>query len=311
MADNMPDADLNEDDLEITDLRPHGVRERGGVWRRRLATRAWQRLALGLSLVLLIAILLGSSPLVADTLWRLINKSAAPSPTAAAVFSPTESVSAATPPAPEPPVATPTTLPGVSEVPVLGPSPANCGGEPPTLTQVGPPWGSLAVGRAPVVLSGFIGPYATLRLGSVAAANAYGWTAPYTQYGWPAPIGLVLRSDFAGPVTLSGWNQRDGHPLWFGFIEAGVWGAPQRVVPTYVLDPAHPAVPAGGSTSTEAETFWYGYVFLPGAGCYTLAAAWPGGGWQVTISAGRPPDRSGYRPVGRAWLHAVQLPNLV
>src|SRR5262245_30412838 len=72
--------------------------------------------------------------------------------------------------------------------------------------------------------------------------------------------------------TLSGWDPRTGHPLWFGFIVAGEWGAPAHVAPSFALDLAHPAVPAGGWT--ETETFWYGYAFLPGAGCYTLAATW-------------------------------------
>jgi hypothetical protein len=300
MAEDGSDVGRDDDDLEITDLHPRSVREHGGdVWRRRFAARAWQRLAIGLGLLLSVAVLLGG-PTLGDALGRLTGTGAAPSPTAvpAALFSPTETVSAATPPAPESPVAPPTALPGGVGVPTLGPAPANCGGEPPTLTQAGPPWDSQAIGREPVLLGGFVGPYATLRLGPDAAANAYGWTAPYTRYGWPAPIGLVLRSDFAGPVTLSGRDLRTGHPLWFGFIEAGVWGAPQRVVPVFTLDLANPSVPAGGATASEA--FWYGYAFLPGAGCYMIAATWPGGGWQITVSAAGSPNRVGYRPAGRA-----------
>jgi hypothetical protein len=134
------------------------------------------------------------------------------------------------------------------------------------------------------VLGGFIGRYATMPLGPAASDMAYGWTAPYSRYGWPAPIGLVLQSGAAGPVTLSGWDSHTGYPLWFGFITAGEWGAPKQVVPVFTLDPAHPSVPVGGWTSTER--FWYGYAFVPGAGCYTLAASWPGGGWRVTVSAG-------------------------
>ncbi len=148
----------------------------------------------------------------------------------------------------------------------------------------GPPWGSESVGRDPVLLSGFNGSYPTLRLGPAAVANAYQWQAPYTRYGWPAPIGLILKSGFTGPVTLSGADPRTGHPLWFGLVVAGVWGAPDKILPTYSLDPVNPLIPAGGAT--DAEKFWYGYIFLPGAGCYTVAASWPGGGWQATISAG-------------------------
>ena len=56
-------------------------------------------------------------------------------------------------------------------------------------------------------------------------------------------------------------------------------------MPAYVLDPANPSVPAGGAS--DNEVFWYGYVFLPGAGCYTISASWPGGGWQALVSAGQ------------------------
>jgi hypothetical protein len=142
-----------------------------------------------------------------------------------------------------------------------------------------------SIGRAPILVGGFIGPYATLPLGPVARAMAYTWAAPYSLYGWPAPIGLIiLNSRITGPVTLSGWDLRTGYPLWFGFIVAGVWGAPQQVRHTFTLDLPNPSFPAGGWDTTE--TFWYGYAFVPGAGCYAIAATWPGGSWQVIVSAG-------------------------
>ena len=61
----------------------------------------------------------------------------------------------------------------------------------------------------------------------------------------------------------------------FGFIQAGGFGAPVDVETTYALDPTRPIIPPGGVDSTGV--FWYGYAFLPGAGCYTLAASWQGG----------------------------------
>ena len=68
-----------------------------------------------------------------------------------------------------------------------------------------------------------------------------------------------------GSVTLSGWDPRIGYPLWFGFITAGQWGPPARVVPSFTLDPANPSVPAG---------------------CYVLSTTWPGGAWRVAVSTG-------------------------
>ncbi len=178
-----------------------------------------------------------------------------------------------------------TALPGVVGAPALDSAPASCGGASAMRHGDGPPWGSESIGHDPVLISGFSGSYPTLPLGQVAVESAYQWQAPYTRYGWPAPIGLILKSGFTGPVTLTGSDPRTGHPLWFGLITAGVWGAPEKITPAYQLDPAHPPIPAGGVTDTEQ--FWYGYIFLPASGCYNVTVSWPGGGWQMTISAGR------------------------
>ena len=152
------------------------------------------------------------------------------------------------------------------------------------LTADGPPIRSGAIGSTPVLVGTFVGPYATMPLGPVASANAYGWTAPYSLFGWPAPIDLILKSGVAGPVTLSGLDPRTGHPVWFGLVVPGKWGAPQHISPTLSIDPTHPAIPAGGDSG--AEVFWYGYAFVPTSGCYVLTASWPGGSWRITISAG-------------------------
>lgn len=277
--------ELDENELEITNLRPRrGHMHSGDARRPRFTVRTWQRLALGLGLVLLVAALLVSSLFGVGTPWGPSSTSIPSAPPAGA-FIPTETLSAALPSTPDASLAAPTALPGVTGVPALAPAPTSCGGAPPSLTAGVPPHGGWAIGRAPVLLGGFIGPSATMPLGPTATTMAYGWMAPYSLYGWPAPIGLVLNADISGgPVTLSGWDPRTGYPLWFGFVVAGEWGAPKHVVTAFVLDPIHPSVPAGGWTSSE--TFWYGYAFLPGAGCYTLAATWPGGAWRVTVSAG-------------------------
>ena len=282
MTKDTPDPSRVEDELEVTDLRPQRIRARGVARLPGLPTRAWQRLILGLGLVLLVAVLL-AGPLSGSTMFAGFSATRA-LPTATQFLGPSPAVSTAPPPTPTSSLLQPTALPRSSPVPALGSAPARCSQESPALTQDGPPNVGEAIGSAPVLLGGFVGPYATLPLGTAASANSYDWSAPHSVYGWPAPIGLILSSGVTGPVTLSGWDVRTGHPLWFGFVVAGVWGAPQYIAPIFRLDPAHPVIQVGGWTSSEQ--FWYGYAFLPGAGCDTLVATWPGGSWRITVSAG-------------------------
>jgi len=279
MTDGEPERNETMDELEVTDLRPRRMRSGSGrAYPPRPDAWPWRRLALGVSLLLLLAVLLGGQPPIRDALRWLARAPASSTATAEPLpfLTPATTLSAR--------LAGPTAVPGATGVPALGAAPASCAGPPPALTRAGPPQ-YRAVGRAPLWVSGFTGSYATLRLGPAASANAFGWAAPYTRYGWPAPILLVLQSGFTEPVTLSGWDLRDGHPLWFGVVEAGVWGPPTRVVTPFTLDPAHLPFDAGGGDGTGA--FWYGYAFLPSAGCYALAATWAGGSWQVMVSAGR------------------------
>jgi hypothetical protein len=165
------------------------------------------------------------------------------------------------------------------------PAPANCAGKAPSLTVVGALSLGMAVGAAPVWVGGFSSTYPTLVIGAHDAF--FGWIMHYyPPYGWPAPVDLVVSNNASGPVTLTGWDPRDGHALYFTFF-APVSGEPRPVdiTPLLVLDPQNPQVPVGDSRTTE--TFWYGFVFAPHAGCFVLSATWPGGNWQVIISAGR------------------------
>jgi hypothetical protein len=284
-GDSESEAHDDDDEMEISDLRPRATHPRSiRVAHPHFMTQSRRRMAIGLGLVLIVAILLASQPFIRDPLQGLVNATLFPTPLPTATAIPTATPLVANLPTPPAFVTMPTALPGVADIPTIESAPASCGGTRPVLSPGGPPFNAQSIGSAPVLLGGFTAPNATLLLGPHAMANSYSWPAPYSRYGWPAPIGLKLQSGFNAPVTLSGRDLRTGYPLWFGFIEAGVWGAPKLITSTYTLDPAHPPVPAGGSTDTE--TFWYGYVFLPGAGCYTLAAFWPGGGWHFTISAG-------------------------
>lgn len=51
-----------------------------------------------------------------------------------------------------------------------------------------------------------------------------------------------------------------------------------------VLDPGYPGHPISAFGDDWAE--WGSYVFLPGAGCYSMEAMWPGEHWLVYFAAG-------------------------
>ena len=275
MAEEQPDTQHGDDELEITDLRLPQLPAGSPTRLPSFSTRAWQRVVVGLSLVLLVTILLANL-LSGGGAVRGLSRTAA-SPTATQMAGPTQAVSSQL---------APTVVPNSSASLAVGPAPARCSQDSPVLTADGNPSVGMAIGKAPVLVGGFVGPSATLLVGPAASArlNFPGWTEPYTRYGWPALIDLILHTGITGPVALLGKDVQTGYPLWFGFVVAGVGGAPQQVAPTLGLDPAHPAIPAGGEAGME--DFWFGYAFLPGAGCYTLDASWPGGSWHVTISAG-------------------------
>ncbi len=271
-----PDDDV---DLEVTDLRPVGERgrdaDRGGD-RRISLKRAWRWGALAVSLALLGALILSVFPVGGGLLRTLQRFGRASTPTVVSSIQISSEID-------QTPL--PTTVIRTPPAPPLALAPASCAATAPALMHVGPPQWGAAVGQAPVWLAGMSGAYPTLRLGREASANAYDWSAPYTQFGWPAPIGIVLRGSFNQQVRLTSWNVSTGEVASFGLVQAGDWGAPSRVAQTFLLNPSDPVIPAGGEDSTGV--FWYGYAFFPQAGCYTLDATWPGGSWQATISAGR------------------------
>lgn len=277
-----PDNRDAEDELEVSDLRsgavqPH-VRAANGP-RREAALR--RRVALGISLALLLVAFVGALPATRDTLGQLATRLATPTPTAHALPSPTQARSSGP---------TPTAFPGVTGIPTLDSAPTGCGDNSvPPLRGADPPSMGEAVGQAPVWVSGFEGSYPTLRVKTVASANGdaspYGWPLQYTQYGWPVAIDLMLGPEMQGPVTLTGWNPDDLHPLWFGFVTIPTDTPPAEITTAFTLDRQHPSVPEGGASAESG--FWYGYIFVPEAGCYILSASWPNGEWKFLVSAGR------------------------
>ncbi len=278
MSGNEPDDGFSDDGLEVTDLRSEC--EPGPNSRRRARFipdgRAWRWGALTVSLALLGALLVSVLPAGGSLLRALPGFSRTSTPTVVSSIQ----ISSEFDQSP-----LPTTVLRTPPAPALAFAPASCGSPAPDLTHVGPPQWGAAIGHAPVWLAGMSEAYPTLRLGPQASFHAYGWDAPYTQFGWPAPIGLVFGNSFNEPVRLTGWNVATGETVSFGFVQAGAWGAPRYVSSPYTLDPSSETIPAGGSDSTGV--FWYGYAFIPRAGCYVIAASWQGGSWKAIVSAGR------------------------
>ena len=162
-------------------------------------------------------------------------------------------------PTPTPYVPPPTLTP-----PPLGPVPQNCPLGP-TPQQVFSDLGPFVLGHAPLWVSGFDGPHATVRL------SPYD---DYTQYGWTSKMIWRAQASYTHPITVRGGNLRTGTPLWFQMGEQDPSMAP-------ILNPQEQR-----SELTTDWVEWGSYVYIPMAGCYYIEAAWPGGHWRITFAAG-------------------------
>jgi hypothetical protein len=96
----------------------------------------------------------------------------------------------------------------------------------------------------------------------------------YTVHGWRWRILVVSTPGFRGQITLSG-EQIAG-----GLSTALLLDAGAGLMSLVRLDPHNP------TTTGQGWAQWPIYVYLPGSGCYFLAARWPGGNWQISFAAG-------------------------
>lgn len=157
--------------------------------------------------------------------------------------------------------------------PPIGPMPTNCATSP-TADPVGPPTAGRAVGADPVWVDGFDGGAATISIPNHA-------TGPYASDGWPVQIALVFKRPFSATVTLDGVSPTTFAPLSFSF-HGPDGGTPPSA--GFALDPHN--VQDLYSSWDDTSAFWFGTLFLPGAGCYALSASWSGGGWRADFAAG-------------------------
>jgi hypothetical protein len=189
---------------------------------------------------------------------------------AALFVHPAPTATAVEPDVPTPVPATPTPSPFPTPTlvaPPLGAIPDNCAPSPtgPAIGGYGGNTIIYAAGSGPVWVNGFDGRTAIISI----TLDADG---PYTQYGWPVFAWLAVKFPFNEVVTLRGSDLRTSAPLWFTTTEYG----PETFTPLLTVNPLQSTV-----------QWWNGTMWLPGAGCYSLQASWQGGGWRITLAAGR------------------------
>ena len=153
----------------------------------------------------------------------------------------------------------------------LDPAPQNC----PAISQTCPfefKGAPRAVGSSPVLVIGFGGPEAVL---------THLKQAQPPEIGWYKRIILLTETNYAGTVTLQGGEVHGVSPIWFGMRQHN-----QGPITSLMIRP----LDSSSSNHTGSDEEWglsSSTLFVPGAGCYFLAATWPNGGWIVFFSAGR------------------------
>jgi len=135
---------------------------------------------------------------------------------------------------------------------------------------------SSVLGTAPVWATGFSGPYATLYLSDAIPVP----TSP-SLYGFIVPIQIEAPTNYKGEITLSGMELSNDVSVMFGFSPFN------EQVSHLILDTqSHDGNPYTILVDGTERIAWNITMFLPGADCYTLKAAWPGGHWVINFAAG-------------------------
>lgn len=153
----------------------------------------------------------------------------------------------------------------------LGPIPMDCPQGSPLIsfdtTMIIPGVGGSVVW---IVAGAFQGPHAVAHLGPMG-------TSAYTMYGWPIAVQILIKYDFTQPVTLTANDLESGYPLWFANND-GTSATPSLTIESQSVN---------ASTSDGQWVIWFGMLYVPGAGCYSVVSSWPGGGWTAHFAAGR------------------------
>lgn len=268
-------------DIEVSDMRRQV--QPGGASAGGASATPWYRQRVQVprplviaALAVMLALILLSAPPISATLRALIPQ---PTPTTAIVqiVYPTAPLATVTPS----PYPTPTLI-----APAIGPIPANCPRSTP-LVDFAPDETYPGVGGSDVWMIGFVesggGPVsgrpATAQIGALQQGKG---NTVYTPAGWPIPVLVYIKADMTQTITITGRDLRTGYNIWFShdYNNPDNFGA---ATPAATIDTSQ----LSGSTTDRKWNIWFGVIYLPGAGCYTLHANWPSGGWNVNFAAGR------------------------
>lgn len=141
------------------------------------------------------------------------------------------------------------------------------------------------VGAGPVWIGGIIA-YKQVPLAlawSPEEASTY-----HDQYGWEHKDLWVVATTLQGSVTIRGTNLSTG-----ALVHPSAEYAEDSSTPTaMVLNPSDPTVVSQDANQNAQWTQFPGGLAVPGAGCYSLEAIWPGGSWHMTFAVGVVPGFS-------------------
>jgi hypothetical protein len=110
----------------------------------------------------------------------------------------------------------------------------------------------------------------------------------HNQYGWGHKLLWVVATQVQGAVTIHGMNLRTGTPVYPDAEYAEASSTPTALI----LNPNDPTVVSQDANRDDQWTQFPGGLTVPGAGCYSLEATWPGGSWLFTFAAGLVPSYS-------------------
>jgi hypothetical protein len=285
-----PAGQRDDFDIEISDLdtpTPASSRGAGGgapwsQWYRWSQQRvALPRLVLATLVAALVALALLTVLATGGQLAALLTR---PTPVPTLDLSQLQVPQRSPTPQPTP---TPSPYPSPTLIaPSVGPVPPNC-----------PPSASLVPFAPDAIIPGVGGPDVWLVAGSfyfsgspsaptqtqthaIAHLGSLSRSA-YTPYGWPVLVQVLVASGFTQAITVTGNDLHTGYPLW---LAPGPNPVPAAAAPIFTTTPRQPEGSVGDAQ--QSWNIWFGALYLPGAGCYTLQASWPGGGWTVHFAAG-------------------------